>query len=96
MIDATPYTYARSIAYLGDASTVRVRTLDYFGRAPSLAVCERIVAERRGEPVNRKVRNAARDQAIREARKAGASVAELARRYRLSQDRVADIARGEA
>ena len=42
----TPLSYAKSIAYIGDASTIRVRTLGMFGRAPSLKVCLGIVAER--------------------------------------------------
>lgn len=42
----TASSYARSIAYLGDASKIRARTVDMFGRAPSLNVCERIVVER--------------------------------------------------
>ncbi len=45
----TPISYARSIAYLGDASTVRARTRDEFGRAPPLFVCERIVEERKAK-----------------------------------------------
>ena len=42
----TPASYARAIAYLGDASTIHARTRDEFGRAPPMFVCERIVVER--------------------------------------------------
>ena len=42
----TPISYARAIAYLGDASKIRARTCDMFGRSPPLFICERIVTER--------------------------------------------------
>lgn len=45
----TPIAYARAIAYLGDASKIRARTCDMFGRSPPLAACERIIAERAGK-----------------------------------------------
>ncbi len=45
----TPISYARSIAYLGDASTVRARTTDMFGRQIPLATCQRLVDERRAK-----------------------------------------------
>lgn len=42
----TPISYARSIAYLGDASKIRARTCDMFGRQIPLATCQRLVDER--------------------------------------------------
>lgn len=39
--------YAERLAYLDDASKIRARTLDAFGKAPSLRVCQRIVEARR-------------------------------------------------
>lgn len=36
----TPESYARKLAaYISDPSTIRVRTIDYFGKAPSLQKC---------------------------------------------------------
>lgn len=52
MIDNSPVSYARHIAYLGCAHKVRNRTQAYFGRAPSLATCERFVRERQRERIN--------------------------------------------
>ncbi len=43
----TPISYARSIAYLPDASTIRARTHDEFGRAPPLFICQRLFDEHR-------------------------------------------------
>lgn len=41
----TPIQYATRIArYIRDASTVRARTIDFFGRAPSVEHCKKIVA----------------------------------------------------
>ena len=46
--DDHPLYYAKSIAYIGNASTIRARTRDLYGdAAPSLAECERIVRERK-------------------------------------------------
>ena len=52
----TPISYARAIAYLGDASKIRARTCDMFGRSPPLATLQRIVTERRRDmaPLNLK------------------------------------------
>ena len=49
MNNSAPLNYAKRLAYLGNASTIRARVLDYYDRAPSLAVCQRIVDERRRE-----------------------------------------------
>ena len=43
----TPEAYARRICYISDASTIRARTMDEFGRAPSLARIQEMQAERR-------------------------------------------------
>jgi hypothetical protein len=46
MLDAHgPEFYAKKLAtYIKDASTIRSRTLDYFGRAPSLDHCSKLIA----------------------------------------------------
>ena len=41
----TPAAYARQIAYVACPSTIRARTLDMYGRAPSLEDCARYRAE---------------------------------------------------
>ena len=45
-IDNCPKSYARHLAYLGCPRKVQNRTHAYFGRAPSLAFCEKVIAER--------------------------------------------------
>jgi hypothetical protein len=42
----TPNNYAKAIAYIGDASTIRARTADMFGRHIPLATCQRFIDER--------------------------------------------------
>lgn len=49
MNDTSPYAYAKSIAYLGDASTIQARTRDFFGWSPSIDVCKAIVERRAKE-----------------------------------------------
>jgi len=46
MLDAHgPEFYARKLAtYIKDASTIRARTMNYFGRAPSLDHCSKLIA----------------------------------------------------
>lgn len=45
MNDSSPLSYAKSIAYLRDASTIRAHVLSHFGRAPKLEAIEQIVAK---------------------------------------------------
>lgn len=49
MIHRTPLQYAKCLGYLGDASKIRARVADWYGRAPSLQDCERIIAARKRE-----------------------------------------------
>lgn len=45
-IDASPYAYARELArYIRDASTIRARTMNEWGRAPSIEECREIIAK---------------------------------------------------
>ena len=53
----TPLSYAKSIAYIGDASTIRVLTIRMHGRAPRLEICRRIVAERAAKVTQFQVRS---------------------------------------
>lgn len=46
---STPWAYAKSIAYIGNASTIRARVCDMYGRAPSVEEIEQLIAKRRGE-----------------------------------------------
>lgn len=47
MLDAHgPEHYAKNLAtYIKDPSTIRARTLDYFGRAPSIEYCSNLIAK---------------------------------------------------
>ena len=49
MIHRTPLQYAKCLAYLNDASKIRASVAYWYGRAPSLKDCERIVAARKRE-----------------------------------------------
>jgi chromosomal replication initiation ATPase DnaA len=41
MLDSTPKTYAMGLAqYISDPSTIRARTVDYFGHGPTLEQCK--------------------------------------------------------
>ena len=73
-----PHVYARRVAYLGCPHKVRAATLNYFGRAPSLGYCERIVDERRRtmRPVER---------AGRECRDCGQPIRHASKSQRCSQ-----------
>lgn len=46
----TPETYARQIAYISNPSTIRVRVMEEYGRAPSIERIRKIQAERRRKP----------------------------------------------
>lgn len=48
----TPETYARQISYISNPSTIRARTMEEFGRAPSLDRIKEIQAERSSSPVD--------------------------------------------
>lgn len=53
MIDfcPTPESYAKKLAgYIKNPSTIRVRTLEYFGRAPSLERCQLMIAAKQTVP----------------------------------------------
>ena len=50
MNDSSPLSYAKSIAYLRDASTIRAHVLTQFGRAPKLGEIQRIVSARNPQP----------------------------------------------
>ena len=53
----SPLSYAKSIAYIGDASTIRVLTIRMHGHAPSLKVCLGIVAERAAKVTQFQIRS---------------------------------------
>ncbi len=60
----TPLTYAQRLAsYIRDPSTIRARTLDEFGRAPSLGECANLRAryERREQREKRTLANRSRE-----------------------------------
>lgn len=64
MLDATPDMYARNLArYISDPSTIRARTVEYFGhnKAPSLERCAQM--RRRIEEQNRRDIEAAESRA---------------------------------